>query len=87
MDGFASRWRNPVPSQANTTPERCPNCGAATTSYRRSLREMAVNLLCGCLLLSILIPAGLMAEHWIEDACHRFSDRMVWHEPLESWDQ
>lgn len=52
-----------------------------------SFREMAVNLICGCLLLSILIPAGLLAERWVEDAGHRFVDRMVWREPVESWNR
>jgi hypothetical protein len=50
-----------------------------------SMREMAVSALCGSLLLSILISAFLLAEPWIEDAGHRFADRMVWHEPLDSW--
>jgi len=50
-----------------------------------SLREMAVMALCGSLLLSILISAFIIAEPWLEDAGHRFVDRMVWHEPLDSW--
>ena len=48
---------------------------------------MAINLICGCLLLSILIPAGLMAEHWVEDTGHRFVDRMVWREPVDDWNR
>jgi hypothetical protein len=50
-----------------------------------SIREIAVSVVCGCLLLAILIPAGLMTEHWMEDAGHRFVDRMVWREPVERW--
>ena len=46
---------------------------------------MVVSVVCGCVLLSILIPAGLMAEHWMEDAGHRLVDRMVWREPVENW--
>lgn len=82
-----SRCRTPAPNQASTTPERCPRCGAPIASPRMSFGEMAVNLICGCLLLSILIPAGLMAEHWVEGAGHRFVDRMVWREPVESWNR
>jgi hypothetical protein len=48
---------------------------------------MAVNFICGCLLLSILIPVGVLAEHWVEDAGHRFVDRMVWRELVESWER
>ena len=44
-----------------------------------------VSALFGSLLLSILISAFLIAEPWLEDAGHRFVDRMVWHEPLDSW--
>ena len=29
--------------------------------------------------------AGSIAEPWLEDAGHRFVDRLVWHEPLDSW--
>lgn len=50
-----------------------------------SIREITVSLVCGCLLLSILLLAVLMAEHWMEDAGHRFVDRMVWREPVERW--
>lgn len=46
-----------------------------------------MNVVCGCLLLSILIPASLMAEHWLEDAGHRVANRMIWREPVESWNQ
>jgi len=65
--------------------EICPHCGALNPSPRMSLRELAVSALCGSLLLSVLISAFIMAEPWLEDAGHRFVDRMVWHEPLDSW--
>jgi DNA modification methylase len=48
---------------------------------------MVLDLVCGCLLLSILIPVAVLAEHWVEDAGHRFVDRMIWREPVESWNQ
>jgi hypothetical protein len=87
MVGIVSKWLTPTQSQASTTPERCSQCGAPIPRSRITFREMAVNLICGCLLLSILVPAGLVAEHWVEDAGHRFVDRMVWREPVESWDR
>ena len=85
MNGIVSKWRNPTPNQEGMTPERCPRCGAPIYSSTTSLREMVVSVVCGCVLLSILIPAGLMAEHWMEDAGHRLVDRMVWREPVENW--
>jgi hypothetical protein len=63
----------------------CPRCCAPIPSPRMSLREMAVSAICGSLLLSILISAPLIAESWLEDAGHRFVDRMILHEPLDSW--
>lgn len=32
----------------------------------------------------ILIPAGIMTEHWMEDTGHHFVDRMLW--TLDRWD-
>jgi hypothetical protein len=43
-----------------------------------SICEITVSVVCGCLLLSILIPAALMAEHWMEDAGNRVVDGMMW---------
>lgn len=68
-------------------PERCPHCGAPVPFPRTTFRDIALNLVCGSLLLSILIPAGLLAEHWMEDAGHRLVDRMVWREPVENWNR
>ena len=86
--GIASRWRRRVAQRETRKTgkhETCPRCGTPIPSSRMSLREMAVMALCGSLLLSILISAFIIAEPWLEDAGHRFVDRMVWHEPLDSW--
>ena len=86
--GIASRWRRwaaQKETRESGTHEMCTRCGAPILSSRMSLREMAVSALCGSLLLSILVSAFLIAEPWLEDAGHRFVDRMVWHEPLDSW--
>jgi len=72
-------------TQKSGNHEICRHCGDSIPSSRMSLREMAVSFLCGSLLLSILISAFMIAEPWLEDAGHRFVDRMVWHEPLDSW--
>lgn len=36
-------------------------------------------------MIAFVLPVFLGTEHWIEDAGHRFADRMVWREPIESW--
>jgi hypothetical protein len=49
------------------------------------MRDLVVNVVCWSLLLLILVPAGWMAEQWIENQGHRILDRMTWREPLDSW--
>ena len=46
---------------------------------------MILTVVCGSLLLLILVPAGWVAEQWIENQGHRILDRVTWHEPLDSW--
>jgi hypothetical protein len=88
IKAMASRWRNrvtPHERRAAGTNEVCPHCGAQFTPSRLSLREMILAAICGSLLLSMLVPAGWMAEQWIENQGHRILDRMTWHEPLDNW--
>jgi hypothetical protein len=65
--------------------EVCPCCGTRIEASRLRMRDLAVNALCGSLLLSILVPACWIAEQWMERQYLRDLDRMVWHEPLDSW--
>jgi hypothetical protein len=88
INAMASRGRNSLPPQEKQgagTNEVCPHCGAQFTPSRLSLREMVLAAICGSLLLLILVPAGWMAEQWIENQGHRVLDRMTWHEPLDNW--
>lgn len=88
MGDIVSRWwnRTPAPTPESTTPERCPRCGAPIPSSKLLVREIVLSALCGSLLLLILIPVGITAEHWMEDVSHHFVDRMLWYEPLDRWD-
>jgi hypothetical protein len=47
---------------------------------------MVLMAVCGSLVLSILAPAVLLAERWVDDESQRVVDRIVCHEPVESWD-
>ena len=88
--GIASRWQRWVAQRETRETgkhEICPHCGAPISSSRMSLREMTVMALSGSLLLSILGSVFLIAAPWLEDAGHRLVDRMVWHEPLDDWNQ
>jgi hypothetical protein len=44
-----------------------------------------VNVVCGGLLLAVVIPAVWVAEQWAERQSHKLMDRMIWREPVESW--
>jgi len=46
---------------------------------------MALAVVCGVPLLSIILPAGWMAKQWIDRQEDRIFDHMYWHEPLDSW--
>ena len=88
INAKASRWRNrvtPQEKQGAGPNEVCPRCGEQFTQSRLSFREMILAAVCGSLLLLILVPAGCMAEQWIENQGHRILDRMTWHEPLDNW--
>ena len=88
INAMVSRGRNSLPPQEKQgagTNEVCPHCGAQFTPSRPSFREMILAAVCGSLLLLILVPAGWLAEQWIENQGHRILDRMTWHVPLDSW--
>jgi len=76
----------PASTLESTSSEKCPRCGARISISGLSIRQIVVSAVFGGLLLIVAIPAGTLVEHWMEDACHRFADRMLWHEPLDSWD-
>ena len=65
--------------------EVCPCCGTPIKASGPRMRDLVVNVVCGSLLLSILAPACWIAGRWMEGRCQRVLDRMVWHEPLDSW--
>jgi hypothetical protein len=54
---------------------------------RLSIHEVLVNSVCVAVLLAILVPAVWFAEQWLERAGQRAVDRMIWREPIESWNQ
>lgn len=64
--------------------DRCPHCGTPTAA-RASPREFALIAVCVAVLFSVCVPIFFVAVQWVEDEAHRVVDRMVWHEPLDSW--
>jgi hypothetical protein len=73
--GTAIQW---TPEQTSSlTPlrnELCERCGASLVLERISLREALLNLVCGCLLLSILIATSCFIGRWIDDRVPKLFD-------------
>jgi hypothetical protein len=68
---------------------RCVHCGAIVDVYRvERLRvgEIALNIVCGALLIAIFVSVTCFFNSWSEHAFqHLFEHRWVWHEPLDDW--
>jgi hypothetical protein len=73
--------------QRSEVNEVCPQCGRRSNAPRLSIREVLLNSVCVAVLLAILVPAVWFAEQWLERASQRAVDRMIWREPIESWNQ
>ena len=54
---------------------------------RPSIHEMTVNVVCASLLLAIAVPAAWATEQWVGRQSHKVMDRMIWREPVESWNR
>jgi hypothetical protein len=63
--------------------DRCEHCGAWLSWHRISIRETAVDVVCGSLLLAVLVLAGFVAYRWIDRGA--LFENPIWHEPLEDW--
>lgn len=70
------------PSEVN---EVCPKCGRMLNAPLLSTGGVLLNSVCVAVLLAILVPAVWFAERWLEHAGQRAVDRMIWREPIESW--
>jgi len=66
-------------------PDYCPHCSTPIAPARVSLREFALSAVCAAVLFSVCVSIFFVAVQWVEDEAHRVADRMVWHEPLDSW--
>jgi len=84
MTDFDSKQRR-VNSRVKKMHEICSHCGCSILRSRTSLREVIVIILCGGLVIAILLPICLAAQHWLEDAGHRFTGQMISREPVERW--
>ncbi|MBN9616944.1 MAG: hypothetical protein BGO25_01730 [Acidobacteriales bacterium 59-55] len=68
--------------------DACPWRGARVYAPRTTAKDVAITVLCSILLLAIAIPAA-----WATEQCLKREGRqlvrhmMIWHEPIESWNQ
>jgi hypothetical protein len=65
----------------------CVHCGANMSVYRLDklhAGEIALNIVCGALLIAIFLSATYFFSSWSEHKFqHLFEHRWVWHEPLD----
>jgi hypothetical protein len=83
-------WMNPPTTEEASANDVCPCCGARVYAYapRTTAKDVAVTILCSILLLAIAIPIACATEQWMEREGQKIvSHMMIWHEPIESWNQ
>lgn len=49
------------------------------------MKEVALNTLCICLLLALLVGVWPVMNHWLEQQEQRLLGHMTWREPLDNW--
>jgi len=81
----SARMRNLKRSGAPLKCDRCEFFGSSLRSIRLSIVEMAANVVCGILLLTVLTLAGYIADKCWERNEQEFFNQPVWHEPLDNW--
>jgi hypothetical protein len=74
-------WGTPIANDA------CPCCGAHVYAPRATAKGVPITILCSILLLAIAIPAAWATEQWMEREGQKIANHMIWHEPIESWNQ
>ena len=65
----------------------CERCGKPLESTRPPVREMVANGVSALLLLAILLPLGWRSNTAAEHLCHRFTQHLLWREPVEEWNR
>lgn len=68
-------------------------CHRADCPYRRpnsqsgpsQIREWIVNVIGAAVLVAILIFAAEPVMRYVQDACSKFADHLVWREHVEEW--
>lgn len=78
---------NPPRTETPAQSDRCAVCGAETARPQLSVREFFVNVICGPALLAILAGVFYGTDRWIEIHIHYSPEHLLWHEPLEDWNQ
>ncbi|WP_263359947.1 hypothetical protein [Acidicapsa ligni] len=80
----------PTKTDEKVVNDVCPCCGVSGYTYapRTTAKDVAITILCSILLLAIAVPAAWATEQWMEREGQKITHhRMLWHEPVESWDQ
>jgi hypothetical protein len=65
----------------------CERCGERLESTRPPVREMVANGVSALVLLAILLPLGWRLNAAADHLCHRFTQHLLWREPVEGWNR
>ena len=81
-------WMNSPKIEGTAANDACPCCGARVYAPRTTAKDIAITILCSILLLATAIPAAWATEQWMEREGQKvINHRMIWREPIESWNQ
>jgi hypothetical protein len=78
---------NPLKTEEMAANDACPWCGARVYAPRATAKGVAITIVCSIFLLAIAIPAAWATEQWMEREGQKIANHMIWHEPIESWNQ
>ncbi len=90
VSSILKSWMSPTKTEEAGATDLCPCCGGSGYIYspRTTAKDVAVTILCSVLLLAIAIPAAWATEQWMERESQKIVHHMMmWHEPIESWNQ
>jgi hypothetical protein len=75
----------PLTMQKSKAWHHCEHCGTWIDVSFPTFREIAIDLLCICLLFALLIATANVSGRWVDRETNQLRGHLFWHEPLEGW--
>ena len=90
LNGIISIFKravNPQKTEVAPRSRHCALCGTEIDPPPLSVLEILSNILLGAALVAALVLVVHGADRWIDIHIHYSSENLLWHEPLEDWNQ